>query len=55
MTIKQISTASYLPFDWAGEIEHRRIRLVARRCRVSLSTAATLIILAGLSSQEGRE
>jgi hypothetical protein len=44
-------------FDWAREVERRsaghQIRWVARHCRVSLATAATLAANAGLSNREG--
>ena len=44
-------------FDWASEMERRsvdhRTRWVARHCRVSLATAATLIENAGFSNREG--
>ena len=45
-------------FDWASEMERHavdhRTRWVARRCRVSLATAATLIENAGFSKRERR-
>ena len=46
-------------FDWADELERRsashRVRWVARHCRVSLATAATLIANAGFSNRDSRE
>ena len=45
-------------FDWASErgrraVDHR-VRWVARHCRVSLATAATLAVNAGFSNRDGR-
>jgi len=45
-------------FDWANEKERRgadhRVRWVAKRCGVSLATAATLASNAGLFDREDR-
>lgn len=45
-------------FDWASDQERRgadpRVRWIARRCRVSLATAATLLVNAGFSRREDR-
>jgi hypothetical protein len=44
-------------FDWVAELDRRaadhRVRWLARHCRVSLATAATLATLAGFSNKEG--
>ncbi len=44
-------------FEWATEKEFRsadpRTRWVARHCRVSLATAATLVAIAGFSNRGG--
>ena len=44
-------------FDWAAKLDNRaadyRIRWIARRCRVSVATAATLAVNAGFTDREG--
>jgi hypothetical protein len=59
MKVHHPSKSGQLPdlFDWNSEMERRpvdhRTRWVARRCRVSLATAATLVAIAGFSNREG--
>jgi hypothetical protein len=61
MNIQRSSKIGQWPdlFDWASEKERRsvshQVRRVARHCRVSLATAATLITLAGFSNREDCE
>jgi len=45
-------------FEWAADEERRdadpRVRWIARHCRVSLATAATLLVNAGFSNREAQ-